>query len=148
MQLKLCEISSKLEQAFYSPEDHFSAQNRGLPLRSGAPTAQPRVKQAHLRSFLDLLFTKKRMGLSRKLYKQALLPFRPTEATSQVLKLILILFTARVTTFETLFTQLLFFFLAADPYPGLTSLKYNQKCASTPSGSNKRFTALIPPFFS
>ena len=40
------------------------------------------------------------MGLSRKLYEQALLFFEPTEATSSVLDLILSLFTARVITFE------------------------------------------------
>ena len=46
------------------------------------------------------------MGLSRKLYEQALVPFRPTEATSPVLDLILSLLTARVTTFEPLVAQL------------------------------------------
>ena len=44
------------------------------------------------------------MGLSPKLYKQALLTFKPTEATSSVLDLIL--FTARVITFESLVAQL------------------------------------------
>ena len=42
------------------------------------------------------------MGLSWKLYEQALLIFKPTEATSTVLDLILSLFTARVIIFETL----------------------------------------------
>ena len=46
------------------------------------------------------------MGLSRKLYEQALLFFKPTEATSSVLDLILSLFTARVITFESLVAQL------------------------------------------
>ena len=40
------------------------------------------------------------MGLSRKLHKQALLSFRPTEATLPNLDIILSLFTARVLTFE------------------------------------------------
>ena len=87
----------------------FSAQNSGIPLGSVAPAAQPRVKQAHLRWFLDLFFTRKRMGLSKKLYEQALLPFRPTEATSTVLDLNLSLFTARVLTFEPLIAQLPYF---------------------------------------
>ena len=46
------------------------------------------------------------MGLSRKLYEQALLIFKPTEATSSVLDLNLSLFTARVITFESLVAQL------------------------------------------
>ena len=46
------------------------------------------------------------MGLSRKLYEQALLTFKPTVATSSVLDLILSLFTARVITFEPLVAQL------------------------------------------
>ena len=46
------------------------------------------------------------MGLSRKLYEQALLTFKPTEATSSVLDLILSLFTARVITFEPMVAQL------------------------------------------
>ena len=45
------------------------------------------------------------MGLSRKLYKQALLTLKPTEATSAVLDFILSLFKARVITFEPLVTQ-------------------------------------------
>ena len=49
------------------------------------------------------------MGLSKKLYEQALLPFRPTEATSTVLDLNLSLFTARVLTFEPLIAQLPYF---------------------------------------
>ena len=40
------------------------------------------------------------MSLSRKLYEQALLIFKPTEATWSVLDLILSLFTARVIAFE------------------------------------------------
>ena len=51
------------------------------------------------------------MGLSRKLYEQALLTFKPTEATSSVLDLILSLFTARVITFEPLVAQLPSFFM-------------------------------------
>ena len=46
------------------------------------------------------------MCLSRKLYRQALLIFKPTEATSSVLDLILSLFTARVIIFEPLVAQL------------------------------------------
>ena len=42
------------------------------------------------------------MSLLRKLYKQVLLNFKPTEATLPVLDLILSLFTARVLTFEPL----------------------------------------------
>ena len=42
------------------------------------------------------------MGLSRKLYKQALLTLKPSEATSSVLDFISSLFTARVITFESL----------------------------------------------
>ena len=64
------------------------------------------------------------MELSRKLHKQALLSFRPTEPTSPVLNLILSLFTARVLTFEPLVAQLPFF-SAADHYPNLISLKSN-----------------------
>ena len=45
------------------------------------------------------------MGLSRKLYEQGLLFFKPTEATSSVLDLILSLFTTLVITFEPLVTQ-------------------------------------------
>ena len=50
------------------------------------------------------------MSLSRKLYKQALLFFKPTEATLPVLGLILSLFTARVLNFEPLVAQLPSFF--------------------------------------
>ena len=46
------------------------------------------------------------MSLSQKLLNQALLSFRPTEATSPVLDLILSFFTARVLTFEPLVAQL------------------------------------------
>ena len=46
------------------------------------------------------------MDLSQKLYDQALLLFKPTEATSSVLDLILSLFTARLITFEPLVAQL------------------------------------------
>ena len=46
------------------------------------------------------------MSLSRKLYKQVLLIFKATEATSSVLDLILSLFTARLITFESLVAQL------------------------------------------
>ena len=46
------------------------------------------------------------MGLSRKLYKQALLTFKPTEANLSVLDFILSLFTARVITVEPLVVQL------------------------------------------
>ena len=46
------------------------------------------------------------MGLSRELYKQALLIFKPTEATSSVLDVILSLFMARVITFEPIVAQL------------------------------------------
>ena len=46
------------------------------------------------------------MGLSRKLYKQAVLTFKATEATSSVLDLILSMFTARVITFEPMVAQL------------------------------------------
>ena len=46
------------------------------------------------------------MGLPRKLYEQALLFFKPTEATSSVFDLILSLFTARNITFESLVAQL------------------------------------------
>ena len=45
------------------------------------------------------------MGLSRKLYGQALLFFNPTEATSSVLDLSLSLFTTRIITFEPLVGQ-------------------------------------------
>ena len=48
------------------------------------------------------------MRLSRKPYNQALLYFKPTEATSPVLDLILSLFTAPITTFEQLVAQLSF----------------------------------------
>ena len=51
------------------------------------------------------------MGLSRKLYEQALLTFKPTEATSSVLDLILSLFTARVITFEPLVRTAPIFFM-------------------------------------
>ena len=40
------------------------------------------------------------MSLLRKLYEQVLLIFEPIEATSPVLDLTLILFTARVLSFE------------------------------------------------
>ena len=46
------------------------------------------------------------MSLSQKLLNQVLLIFKPTEATSPVLDLILSLFTARVLTFEPLVAQL------------------------------------------
>ena len=46
------------------------------------------------------------MGLSRKLNEQVLLIFKPTEATSSVLDLILSLLTARYITFEPLVAQL------------------------------------------
>ena len=46
------------------------------------------------------------MGFSRKLYVQALLIFKPTEATSSVLDLILSLFTSWVIIFEPLVAQL------------------------------------------
>ena len=49
------------------------------------------------------------MSLSQKLYEQALLFFKPTEATSSILDLILCLFTARVITFESVVAQLPFF---------------------------------------
>ena len=62
------------------------------------------------------------MGLSRRLDKQALLSFSPTEATSPVLDLILSLFMARFLTFESLVAQL-HLFCAADHHPNLTSLK-------------------------
>ena len=96
------------------------------------------------------------MGLFRKLYEQALLTFKPTEATSSVLDLILSLFTARVITFESLVAQLpsVSYWLhsshlhAADHQPYLTSLKLKVSCAITPLSSNKRFRALRPPFFS
>ena len=46
------------------------------------------------------------MSLSQKLYNQVLLIFKPTEAISPVLDLILSLFTARVLTFEPLVAEL------------------------------------------
>ena len=87
------------------------------------------------------------MGLSRKLYEQALLTFKPTEATSSVLDLILSLFTARVITFDH-WLHSSHLFHAADHQPYLTSLKLKMSCASIPSSSNKRFRALRPPFSS
>ena len=97
---------SSSNKRFTALRPAFSAQNMGLPLRSVAPAAHPSFNRAHLRWFSELFFTKKRMRLSRKLHKQALLPFRPTEATSLVLDLILSLFTARVLTYEPLVAQL------------------------------------------
>ena len=61
------------------------------------------------------------MGFSQKLYEQVLVIFKPTEATSSVLDLILSLFTSRVITFESLDAQLPPFH-AADLKHYLTSL--------------------------
>ena len=87
------------------------------------------------------------MGSFRKLYEQAVLIYKPTEATSSVLDLILSLFTARVITFESL-SHSSHLSHAADHQPNLTLLRLNRSCAITPSSSNKRSRALRPPFFS
>ena len=64
----------------------FSAQNRGIQGCSQARAAHPIIKQAHLRSFSNLFFTRKQMALSRKLWEQLLLSWKPTEATLPVLE--------------------------------------------------------------
>ena len=87
------------------------------------------------------------MGSFRKLYEQAVLIYKPTEATSSVLVLILSLFTARVIIFEPL-SHSSHLSDAADQQPNLTSLRLNRSCAITPSSSKKRSRALRPPFFS
>ena len=87
------------------------------------------------------------MGSFRKLYEQAVLIYKPTEATSSVLVLILSLFTARLITFEPL-SHSSHLSHAADQKPNITSLRLNRSCAITPSSSKKRSRALKPPFFS
>ena len=78
---------------------------------------------------------------------QALLTFKPTEATSSVLDLILSLFTARVITFEPTFAQLPFFSCSLTHESISNFANLNRSCARNPLYSrNKRFRSLRPRF--